>query len=223
MNGQTGLRQSEPDVEARPETPPLGSAASRKASTARYRGKRIYARNVLSRDWWLMGPIMALSCIANVLFSMTLPPRFALLCTALAAVLASGGYWLALKERERDFSSEVRKLVVAGAVGVPMLLFAGTDADTLRHLFDAAAADLEESCERLIMGWRRDDSAMCWLALQSLDSLCDNFGAEPLKKSCGQILRDDQAIAALRDRCRATLNAVLATIEELDMDPVPET
>jgi diguanylate cyclase (GGDEF)-like protein/PAS domain S-box-containing protein len=54
---------------------------------------------------------------------MTLPPRFALLCTALAAILASGGYWLARRERERDFSSEVRKVVVAGAVGLPMLLF----------------------------------------------------------------------------------------------------
>ena len=102
-------------------------------------------------------------------------------------------------------------------------LFAGTDADTLRHLFDAAAADLEESCERLIMGWRKDDSAMLQLALRSLDSLCDNFGTEPLRESCGQTLRDEQAIVALRDRCRATLDAVLATIEELDMGAIPET
>jgi hypothetical protein len=102
-------------------------------------------------------------------------------------------------------------------------LFSGIDADTLRHVLDAAAADLEESCEHLIMSWRKDDRAMREQALHSLDTLCGNFGATVLRERCSRDLTDNGAIAELRAECDATLRAVLAAVDELDLGPIPET
>lgn len=102
-------------------------------------------------------------------------------------------------------------------------LFSGIDADTLRHVLDAAAADLEESCERLIRGWCKDDQTMREQALHSLDTLCGNFGATVLRKRCSRDLTENGAIAELRAECDATLRAVLAAIDELDIGPIPET
>ncbi len=124
MSDERGLQRGEQRVETRAKTPVLGAAPSRKsASTARIRGQRMIAHNVLPTEWWVMAPVMAIAALVSSVLEMTVPPLEVFVLVGVSCAIVCLSHWGERFEKAADRPFSHRLALAWAIVGLPMLLF----------------------------------------------------------------------------------------------------
>ena len=148
MSDKRGQRQLRAHANSRAESAvpaPVPISASRKsATTAKVRGRRFVEHFAIPTDWWQIGVAMLLAGVGYAASSGTLPSVFSALLILVGAAGSTVSRWTSGIEQKLERTDGNRCRLVAGVVGLPMLLFSIGMTLWMRGMtFDADIAVLE--------------------------------------------------------------------------------